>query len=456
MTAVRVVDTPPRLSRPSTRQRAMTVFIVALSVRAIAGAALWTGLGLTGHTWLFPDENAFYTEAKMVAAHRYSKIFYGNLIGLLYRVFGVTIWLPRVLNVLAGSLLAVVVFYLVRRLASERAAIVAGITTALWPSLVLWSVLNLRDALIGLTLFAGVLGAVLLLDGRRAGLALALGSMWLVDLLRPYAFVVGALAIAAGTVVCLVRSARNRVVPATALLVGLGIVGLFGGQGFLGLGFVQHSTNTRFVAGVRGETSKGNTAIIAAGSTPKTNTAAGSTSEPSKGDSAVGSTDEPSKGDAESGSTEKSTTTTTPARGGTSHGLAVATEQTASEGTDPNLDPASVAKGVVFNNFGPFPWQAGTTTARLLLLVELPVWYLAVGLALATLWRASWDERIRWSVVIVVAIGVAGVLGVYLGNAGTAFRQRAMAVPAVVAIASACPIVDTVWGRVARRLNRAA
>lgn len=92
-----------------------------------------------------------------------------------------------VLNVFMGVWTSLASFFLARRVLGRRAAWIAGVLTALFPSLVLWSVLNLRDApTTFLTTLIVLLGVRAYQSNRPLDLFLALGALIVLSTLRDY------------------------------------------------------------------------------------------------------------------------------------------------------------------------------------------------------------------------------------------------------------------------------
>ena len=72
---------------------------------------------------------------------------YFYILGAIYYVFGPYELIPKLLNCLIGALTVPVVYDLALRMGASGAAAVRAATYATWfPSLILWSVLNIRDA----------------------------------------------------------------------------------------------------------------------------------------------------------------------------------------------------------------------------------------------------------------------------------------------------------------------
>lgn len=72
---------------------------------------------------------------------------YPVLMGAFYYVFGFSPFSVKFLNALFGALLGPVLFGLIRRWGMPEAARLAALLVSLWPSLVLWSISNLKDPL---------------------------------------------------------------------------------------------------------------------------------------------------------------------------------------------------------------------------------------------------------------------------------------------------------------------
>ncbi|HUP71171.1 MAG TPA: hypothetical protein VM142_15365 [Acidimicrobiales bacterium] len=100
----------------------------------------------------------------------------------------------------------------------------------------------------------------------------------------------------------------------------------------------------------------------------------------------------------------------------------------------------SLAERTACSLFGPFPWQAGPVAARLLLLVELPLWYAAMALAAIGAWRLGPRAALgQWSVPLAFAAATVVVFSIYESNGGTALRQRGMLVPICACLAASWP-----------------
>lgn len=118
---------------------------------------------------------------------------------LLFLLVGRVPLAPALANAVAGGGIAVLAWLIARRLTDATGARAAAWLTALWPSLVLWSSLNLKDALAILSLLLLLHGAQRCMERPELrGAALALGGVLLLGELRGYlvGLAVGAMAVA--------------------------------------------------------------------------------------------------------------------------------------------------------------------------------------------------------------------------------------------------------------------
>ena len=126
---------------------------------------------------------------------------YYHLNALFYSAFGDSRLALVVLNMFAGVWTALITFYLTREFLPVASAKVAGILTGIFPSLMLWSVLNIRDAL------ATLCTVVLVLYGMRLSKSFRPSYLWFfavallgLALLRDYMAFLVVLGLAIGSV----------------------------------------------------------------------------------------------------------------------------------------------------------------------------------------------------------------------------------------------------------------
>jgi len=101
---------------------------------------------------------------------------YPTVIAGAFRLFGVHVGVAQGVNIVAGSLAAVLGALIAQRVSGPRAGLCAGLVLALYPPLIANDVTVLVESIAVLLLFATVL---LLLDGRTALAGVALGLLML-------------------------------------------------------------------------------------------------------------------------------------------------------------------------------------------------------------------------------------------------------------------------------------
>ena len=157
---------------------------------------------------------------------------YFFLVAIQYFVLGPSFIVPRFVNCLAGATLVYYAFSLATQAFGRSAGRVAAVWVAFFPSLMLWSALNMRDIWLALSV-AAILWHALLLRERFRGASLAtivVHLIW-IQFTRPYLVVI---MLAAVTAVFGLARAKHLV---RDIAVGVLILGtLFGLRQTLGLG----------------------------------------------------------------------------------------------------------------------------------------------------------------------------------------------------------------------------
>jgi hypothetical protein len=218
------------------RRSVLVVFALAVGVRGVVAVVLHYG----APPGFFALDDQHYGDvgadlARAWAGHGtaapelHGATGYYRWNALLFLLLGPVPLAPVLANAAVGGVCAVLGFGLARELAGERAARMAGLASALWPSLVLWSSLNLKDALAIASILAMLRGAQRLQHGLAPRpLALLLGGLAALSQLRSYLALVAVAAIALAWLLPRLRAAPAVVAPllvvAALLLPSLGPV----------------------------------------------------------------------------------------------------------------------------------------------------------------------------------------------------------------------------------------
>lgn len=384
---------------------------------------------------------------------------------LVFSLFGPDVLIVQVMNAGFATAITVFVYELASSLFFARAARLAALFVAFFPSLVLWSSLNLKDAL-ALLLIALVFWLVFRFQSHPAWASLAAAGAPLVifPTLRRYVFLELAVILVLVPLV-LIAGARlgSRLAWATAAAMFGTILAVFTptAQSPLLLPTLEALERARYSMGVGARTGyqntfaarEGETYIVTLVSTSQTSEPVPSTATAIRyvppgtelvlvlpgatapadlapgavlvrpGDIVVvggpGTTPQP-----EALRQRLLVTDVTP------------TVRLADAGTEPVLTRtlSYLPRGVAYALFAPFPWAA-RRSLDLLTLPEMLLWYALLPAALVTLWR----YRERWQFLAPTAIFVAGSLGIFAlveGNVGTLFRHRAMVIPSTILLAA--------------------
>jgi 4-amino-4-deoxy-L-arabinose transferase-like glycosyltransferase len=147
------------------------LFVAALLLRVAVAVGTFD---LLPYGYAAPDEVGYVASARALMTNGHLSLEqvlngegwqYFNL--LLFHLFGVNPLLPRLWNCVVGAVTPIVCFSLARALGAGSGARWSAILVGLFPSLVLWSSLNLKDADVWLLVLAGLLLAIRLQDSLR-------------------------------------------------------------------------------------------------------------------------------------------------------------------------------------------------------------------------------------------------------------------------------------------------
>lgn len=376
---------------------------------------------------------------------------------LVFAVFGPNVVLAELTNAVLSIGLVLVIADTTRRLFGARAGIVAGTLVALWPSLILWSALTLKDTTVAV-LIACVLWAVIQFqqEPRVRWLVMAFAMLLFVESVRQYIYVGLLILVPIAVALTPGLTRRSRLgwsAPASALsvvLLGAALSGPSFSLGGSGSNFLATLEGTRrsMAAGAR-------TAIEQPAPTATPRLVAGTTfivPDPSPTPAPPG---EPPP-------------TLVPPRWGPP--ATVRVPETAQLVVVPASEPLpSPQIGVVYVRagdevvvlaaprrddarsslvrtlaylpvgyahalFAPFPWTL-TRPIDFLTLPEMLVWWFVLGCAAVTVWHGRRQWRMMAPLVLFV-MGVVTLLALAEGNVGTLFRHRAMVIPATALLAA--------------------
>lgn len=386
--------------RPADGRFILGLFAAAFLLRAVAAGALHYYLVATGKGGAaFQDDWAFHTMAWLqaqvwqgkleglpepyasyAAGYMQASSTYWRLMAAVYFLLGPSLLSAKIINSLLGSLIIVPIFEMARHLFGGRAARVAAVLTAFFPSLLLWSLLTLRDApalfLVSLVIWGAMRfqRAMQPSDAVLAWLPLALLghtkplSFVLLSWLSPAAVFIGAR-----------ETMTRRLLGGLAFAVAAAALTYWAGYGVMGWGYLS---------GVRPGDLERARELRAAG-------AASAYFCPPDSE-----------------------------------------ETRASQLVFLRRELRCLPIGLAHVIAAPFPW-ASTTWAQRLAIPEMLAWYVLMGLALYGFFSFS-GAKGRSLFLVVAYLGMV-VLAMALteGNVGTVFRHRAMIVPFVMMFSAA-------------------
>jgi hypothetical protein len=397
------------------------VAVVSFAVRVIVALAT----NVTGHAFsLAPDQHGYMAVATLAArgelghdvwggfarTHYWQTFSYTGPLTALIWAFGSHLLFGQLLSTAFGAATASLTYALVARVASRGLAVGAGLLVALWPSQIVWSSLALRDSMVWACLAACALLVAHFhhASSRRAAGFLAGGTLLaLLGLshLREPTFIVAMWSCAVA--VCALASV-DRWMWRSLAVAALILVPIASGDGIAGLNVV--STQAGRLGTLRSDMAAGaDSAFVSEPNSAATSTTLTSETEPTDNTSVM-----------TVGPTTTTTTTTT----------------TNSAGNDVVDNVRYFPRGVVAMLLRPYPWESGNGpgfhAAGFEALLWVPMYALAGLGALVAIRRRLAAAMFP----ALCSVGVIFVNALSQGNTGTAFRQRAQLVYALVFFAA--------------------
>lgn len=188
--------------RGADRQFLLSLFLAAFAVRLAAAVASHFVLVYAGRNgYLLLDDWAYdklgWTLARvwmgiLPGIHvndEYLMVNYTYLVAGVYYFLGHNLLAAKMMNVAFGTLTAVVVYAIGAEIFNQRAARIAALLTAFFPSLIAWSAINLKDILAVLLTTAAIFGLVRYARRHQWwALVLCLAAFLAIENLRQFVF----------------------------------------------------------------------------------------------------------------------------------------------------------------------------------------------------------------------------------------------------------------------------
>lgn len=458
-----------QLTPPAVRHDVYLLVALALTLRyamavTVNDASLAAGRGgfITGDDANYAD---FSWTLVQISRGQPVSIDYGGYLYLLgtfvyletaiFALVGPNVLVVELLNAALGAGLVALVYDLCRRLFEDvRTSLIAGAIISFYPSLVLWSSLNLKDSL-ALFLIAAVLWLIVLFDRKPVVWIVLLMylPLFLMESLRFYIFVGLAIVIPIGVLLAARQSWPHRIV-LSALAIGLSgllLIVQASGNGALSASLLARLESERAAMALGARTGFGRAVVLVQRGATYFIPIPSSSSPPQRTPQVVVVQPNarivvgiPIPGrDA------------IPVQPGD---LLVVARSDAVPTPAPNPQPIPVTAssgeiqladaedalvirtlqylpfGLAFAIFAPLP-GSGMRAQDLLPIPEMLVWYALLVAASISVWR--W--RHRWRTLAptgLFVIGTVVILGLAEGNVGTLYRHRAMVIPFVVVLAA--------------------
>ncbi len=426
------------VARGPFRSRLQQIVVLAVGVHMVVALGLYAAAGASHGGFITGDDAAYFRLSSALASQirgatpdpAYAPPLWGGdayLMGpfvyvetLLFVLFGADVLLPILMNAAIAVATAVMVFAMCGRLFGSRAGLVAAAVVAFYPSLILWSALNLKDALTTALGVAAIWSLIeFALRPRLLNLAFALAAAEILVGLRGYA--ASTIAITAVISVAVSTGPLRRRLVLSLVAAGCAVVIVL--QSLISVG---SSAGGELLAAFERER-----AAMAVGA----RTGFVPTPTPIATVAVATSPTSPT-------STAAATSSSTPARSPSGAAASVIALRPPDDTTlIAGRTFAYLPTGLAYALFAPFP-LAARRAQELVAAPEMLFWYLVLAASLLTLWL----KRRRWVLLTPVCLTIGGLLVILAlaeGNVGTLFRHRAIVVPFVVVLAA--PSLIAVW-----------
>lgn len=480
---------------PAPHREAVGLIVsLGFALRLALSAAIYTAAVLAGREGFITGDDKGYAELAWAVAQywrgtpdpayqppdwgggAYFLGFFTYYESVLFYVFGRQVQMAEFLNAGYAAATLVLVFDLARRVFGVRAGFAALAVTAFFPSLVLWSVLNLKDALV-LLLVAVAFSLLLRFQTRPYWLTLAAVFALLVPIhgLRATVFFAVAAAVPPAVAV-MTRATRGRraawttaaTVVTLAMMVNYGLLDLLPATFRTSEGVRQgmaQGARTSFVDAPPAAVGIGDTFIVVdpnaalagQGIPASTATPAPRPTPPRT----------PTTHYVQSDTRIVLTTTPRPSAAGEVYAQAGDIVVVGPPGTTARPGPPTslnltdvrgsapsvrlmtwadretgvaqrtlehIPRGIAYVLLAPFPWDV-ERTADVPVVIDMFAWYAVLAAAVTTIFRT----RRPWRAYLPLVLYVGAVLTVYVliqGNLGILFRHRSMIVPFSIVLAA--------------------
>jgi len=230
----------------------MIIVGLAFTGRLALLALLHEGLEARGQPGLFGDDAEYPIVAWAIARYVHGESgtidWYGYayilsaflfLHAAIFSVIGLQVTFAKVLNVLISAVLVIMVYDVTLRLFGRRAALTAAALIAFFPSIVLWSVLDLKDMFVVLLLTSMAWATLRFIRGesRWTSVAVLVVAMVLLESTRRYLFWMFAFLIPLAVILASYPRRRDRVAFGAGATVAAFVLWTASVNGWLGPAF---------------------------------------------------------------------------------------------------------------------------------------------------------------------------------------------------------------------------
>lgn len=158
------------------------IFIFGLIIRILLGVGMHIGLKSMGRQEgaLFNDDGGWPKFGYEIVQYYKGEVdsiydpygernIFADFLGILYYLFGCSPLLSKLVNMVLSVSTGIVIFYIARACFNTKIAKISASVFMFWPSIILWSVLNLKDTMTIFFIASVILSAILFLKKNNPG-----------------------------------------------------------------------------------------------------------------------------------------------------------------------------------------------------------------------------------------------------------------------------------------------
>ncbi len=120
-----------------------------------------------------------------IVTNTYGATGFTSVLALFFMIFGYSPIASRFINCFFGVAIAILIYLIAKEIFGQKTARISAVMTAFFPSLILWSITNLKEPSFIFGIYLMILGVIMLRSTKKISwVAIILFSLWFQDFIR--------------------------------------------------------------------------------------------------------------------------------------------------------------------------------------------------------------------------------------------------------------------------------